>query len=355
MKDVLTDIFRKLSNSIYKNEEHVRLSLVSRILQKLDWDLWNPNEVNSEFIVIPQEDQTRVDLALFLTPYVPSVFIEIKAVGKLEGKIAQIEQQLRDYNRNNTALFSIITDGQKWRFYYSQTGGEFSQKCFKTLDILEDGMDDVELSFHTFLSKSEINNGNAQIAAQSYLQMNQKQRAMENALPKARRMVLEPPYLTLPQAIVQVVSEIGFSISETEASQFISKFGTKKPTVETLPPQPLEKPAEKESIDKTMIEIVLTSIHAPRKYALINLPKEHRSFFSGYKIPFILETDIGEIQTKVTSAPKGTEYGDPKAGNYIQGGLKPWYGKHSDLKEGDKLIIEMVEPKKRYRLKVHSS
>ncbi len=27
-------------------------------------------------------------------------------------------------------------------------------------------------------------------------------------------------------------------------------------------------------------------------------------------------------------------------------------GKHSDLKEGDRLIIEVVEPKKRYRLYV---
>ena len=156
MNEILRDVVIKLSNNVYKNEEHVRLSLVSRILHELGWDLWNPNEVNSEFVVIPQEDKTRIDLALFLTTYVPSVFIEIKAVGKLEGNISRIENQLRDYNRNNTALFSIITDGQKWRLYYSQTGGEFSQKCFKALDLLEDDIDDVELSFHTFLSKNEI-------------------------------------------------------------------------------------------------------------------------------------------------------------------------------------------------------
>ena len=108
-------------------------------------------------------------------------------------------------------------------------------------------------------------------------------------------------------------------------------------------------------IDKTMIEITLGNVFTPKKYFLIPLPKEYRSFFPGYKNPFVFITDIGEIQTKVTSAPKGTEYGDPEAGSYIYGGLKPWYGKHSDLKEGDKLIIEMVEPKKRYRLRVHSS
>jgi len=245
MKDILKDIKDKLSNRVYKNEEHVRLSLVSRILNELGWNLWDPNEVNSEFTVIPQEDQSRIDLALFLTPYVPSVFIEIKGVGKLEGNIDQIERQLRDYNRNNTALFSIITDGRKWRLYYSQTGGEFSQKCFKTIDILEDNPDDTELAFYTFLSKGEITNGNAEREAQNYLRLNQKQRAMEDALSEARRMILEPPYPSLPQAIVQVVSEAGFPISENEAAKFVKGFGSRKVSIELPSPELPEKPKSK--------------------------------------------------------------------------------------------------------------
>ena len=67
---------------------------------------------------MPHEDQTKVDLALILPPNAPSVFIEIKALGKFKGNIGAIERQLRDYNRNNTAMFTILTDGQTWRFYY---------------------------------------------------------------------------------------------------------------------------------------------------------------------------------------------------------------------------------------------
>lgn len=219
--------------------------MVSRILNELGWNLWDPNEVNSEFPVIPQEDQSRIDLALFLTPYFPSVFIEIKAVGKLEGNIDQIERQLRDYNRNNTALFSIITDGRKWRLYYSQTGGEFSQKCFKTIDILEDNPNDTELAFYAFLSKGEITNGNADQEAQNYLRLNQKQRAMEDALSQARRMILEPPYPSLPQAIAQVVSEAGFPISESEAAKFVKEFGGRKVSIELPSPELPEKQESK--------------------------------------------------------------------------------------------------------------
>jgi predicted type IV restriction endonuclease len=274
MREMLTDIVTKLSNNFYKNEEHIRLSLVSRILHELGWDIWNPNEVNSEFPVLPQEDKTRVDLALFLSPYVPSVFIEVKAVGKLEGSIFQIENQLRDYNRNNTALFSIITDGRKWRFYYSQTGGEFSQKCFKILDLLEDDIDNVELSFQAFLSKSEISNGDAKISAEKYLKLSQKQRAMEDALSKARRMILKPPYPSLPQAIIQVVSETGFSISEKEATQFVKEFGTKEPVIESSSSRTSEKLNGK--------SIQPTDEHAPGKLREI-LKYEDLPIFFRYK------------------------------------------------------------------------
>jgi hypothetical protein len=194
MKETLIDIRRKLADRVYKNEEHVRLSLVARIIQKLGWDIWNPNEVNTEFAVVPTEDQTRVDMALFLTPNFPAVYIEIKSVGKLEGDIGQLERQLRDYNRNKDAMFSVLTDGRKWRLYYSLTPGEFSRKCFKSLDILEEDVDDLEISFYSFLSKNEISNGKAERDAKSYLQQNQKQRAVKDALPKARRMINEHPY-----------------------------------------------------------------------------------------------------------------------------------------------------------------
>ena len=100
------------------------------------------------------------------------------------------------------------------------------------------------------------------------------------------------------------------------------------------------------------VEIHLSSLHTPKRYHLIPLPKKYRPFFPGYKIDFILETDIGGITTRVTSRSGPAQVGDPNAGNYIQRGLRPWYDKHPELKSGDRLIIEAIEPKKRYRLKM---
>lgn len=224
MKEVLADINSKLVEGLYVNEEHVRLSLVARILQQLGWDIWNPKEVNPEYYCIPNEDKSRVDIALFLTPQIPSVFIEIKTIGKIDSDLAGIERQLRDYNRNLTAMFTIITDGRKWRFYYSQAGGEFSQKCFKILDFFEDDLDDIETFMKSFLSRSEISLGKAEQDARSYLQLTLKQRAMDDALIQARRMVDLSPFPSLPQALVERVATSGFKISLDEAREFIQNF-----------------------------------------------------------------------------------------------------------------------------------
>jgi hypothetical protein len=227
MKIELEDIRDKLENGYYENEEHVRLSLVSRILFELEWDIWNPREVNTEYIVVPNEDSTRVDIALFLNRYAgPSVYIEIKSVGKLQQQLSKIETQLRDYNRNNTAIFTVLTDGVEWRFYYSQTGGEFSNKCFKVVSFLEDEIEDIETSFYQFLSRSEIESDNAKAEAESYLKLNQKQRALEDALPKAKRLTLELPYPSLPDAIINIVTATGFEIDREEVIKFIQQENT---------------------------------------------------------------------------------------------------------------------------------
>lgn len=257
MNEILSDIREKLAKNYFQNEEHVRISLVLRILFELGWDIWNPKEVNSEFKAVPNEDVSRVDIALFSNEYLPpSIFIEIKSVGKVNTDLFRIEQQLRDYNRNNTAQFSIITDGQKWRFYYSQTGGEFSQKCFKVIDIMQNDLSDVVNSLTLFLSKDEILSGNSKKEAERLLKLNQKQRALEDALPRAKRMISEYPFPSLPQALVEIVSKLAFTVTEEEAKEFAQQSTQKNKrkenfsTKEIINPQTKNNDYEKKKITR---------------------------------------------------------------------------------------------------------
>ena len=109
------------------------------------------------------------------------------------------------------------------------------------------------------------------------------------------------------------------------------------------------------NVSEGAIEIVLNNVNTARTYAIIPIPKSKRRFFPGYKVYFRLETDIGTVETKVTSAPKGTPVGDSVGGKYIQGNLRHWYEQHPNLKAGDKLRFETIEAGKRYKFSTRQS
>jgi hypothetical protein len=99
----------------------------------------------------------------------------------------------------------------------------------------------------------------------------------------------------------------------------------------------------------------LNTIHYARTYHLFPIPKKYRRFFPGYKVDFELDTDLGVLTTRVTSAPDGTLDGDPEGGAYIQKNLRNWYNAHKELTDGARLQIDALDPGKRYRLSVISS
>jgi len=228
MNETLKDIREKLEEGLYKNEEQIRFSLVGRILQKLDWDIWEPQEVYTEFS--PDGERNKVDIALFVKPQYPTIFIELKAPDKLKNsnELEKAETQLRNYNVDLTALFTILTDGNQWRFYYSQQGGAFSQKCFKIIEIQSDSIEDIELSFLTFLSKNEIISGNAKEEAATYLQLNRKQQIMEELTASAKREQENDPLLSLVDALYKVVLEKGENINKKEITDFLTSETPKK-------------------------------------------------------------------------------------------------------------------------------
>ncbi|MFA5308568.1 MAG: hypothetical protein WC370_03660 [Dehalococcoidales bacterium] len=105
-------------------------------------------------------------------------------------------------------------------------------------------------------------------------------------------------------------------------------------------------------IDK-YVDIEIKSLSTSQRWHLIPVPKRIRRFFPGYKLPFLVETDMGEIKTHISSAPKGTHIGDPDKGVYIQSRLKNWFDVHKNqLETGTILRIQTIEPGKRYKLDI---
>lgn len=224
MKELLTDIRARLLKGDYRNEEHVRLALVARVLQGLGWNIWDPQEVNEEYVVVPNEDKTRVDIALFLRLSLPpAVFMEIKSIGQIQGNLPEIEKQMRNYNRDNQAMFTVITDGREWRFYYSQAGGEFSRRCFETFHLADDDLDEIEESLMTFLRRSEIENENAKRDAEDRIRMTEIDRIVRTCLAEARRKINQPPFPSLPEALIQLAQQQRCPLTREQAIAIIQK------------------------------------------------------------------------------------------------------------------------------------
>ncbi|MBP6187982.1 MAG: DUF4357 domain-containing protein [Azonexus sp.] len=225
MRSILDDIAARLRAGDYKNEEHVRLAIVARLLDVLDWNIWNPTEVNTEFSPVRNEDASRVDIAVFMPPqyHRPAIFIEVKAVGKLTPYIDSAETQLRDYNRNNQAEISVLTDGRLWRFYLASAAGEFKQKCFEDLDLLstELSIADIEKTFRLFLSKETLLNGNSVEQARIFLRRTDDQRTMFDVLPIAIRDAELDPTSSKVQCFVARCAEKGVICTQEDARQFI--------------------------------------------------------------------------------------------------------------------------------------
>lgn len=88
-----------------------------------------------------------------------------------------------------------------------------------------------------------------------------------------------------------------------------------------------------------------------RKYPLIPIRREHRRLFPGFKEPFILETDAGNIKTWVAGA-KNAARGNPDAGAFLRAGIPEWYRHHPELGGSSKVQIRVVEPMKKYHLEI---
>ena len=97
--------------------------------------------------------------------------------------------------------------------------------------------------------------------------------------------------------------------------------------------------------------ILITVQPAYIDHGYLGILKGYRSSLPGFKIPFKLDTGIDIIETHVdASDTKRWRVGDMNSGAGIQKGLGRWFDVHK-LNPGDKVIIEVIEPMKRYRLK----
>ncbi len=359
LREKLKQIAELSREEIGRSEENVKQKIAVPLLESLGH---SRNALDFEYGI----GEKRVDIFIKNLPIDCKVIIDTK---NYDEDLNNHLEQIGLYAFKEGAILALIINGNEVRIYdpffrgfsfkdsllYSINRTELAKES--NIDILINLLSKQNLANKAvkgFIEKRELEIINAY----------SKIEEIKNNLDKKKMELLkaEEELIKKTESIQEQIKEIRGKTDniETEKQEEIAVVleSIRLPYMRIAPqqisPQDMQEFRTRNIYSKStnQVEITLKNLHSSKKYALVRVPRELRYLFPGYKIPFILETDIGEVTTQVTSAPKGVKMGDPEAGQYIQGGLRPWYDKHKELKIGSRLIIEVIESKKRYRLNI---
>lgn len=195
MIDLITRIQSRLAHGSFPNEAAVSHGILMPLLQALGWDPAEPDQVMPEF----SSGRGRVDFALCSTPARPSVFIEVKGVGRsLEG-----DKQLFEYAFHEGVPLCVLTDGREWSFYLPSGQGTYEDRRVYRLQIDDRAPEDSESSLQRYLSRDRVRSGAAfEAALQDYRDAAAKREAAR-VIPAAWSQLVEEP----EDLIVELLSD----------------------------------------------------------------------------------------------------------------------------------------------------
>src|SRR3972149_836128 len=111
LQEHIIDIQKAIRAGQFSNEAAVSRGVVMRILQALNWPIFDTNVVWPEYPL----ETLKVDYALCHPPSKPTVIIEVKNIGNLEGA----DSKLFEYAFRAGVPMAILTDGTPARNAYS--------------------------------------------------------------------------------------------------------------------------------------------------------------------------------------------------------------------------------------------
>ncbi len=211
----IRDIRSQLERGAYRQEAHISLGVVSRLLAALDWNVYDPGEVSPEFPI----GSRRADYALCGSPRKPLVLLEVKDVGKAGSKG---EEQLFQYCFHQGVPIAVLTDGRSWKLFFPAGAGTYDERCFARLDLIQDEPDQVAEALTRFLRRDHVRSGEAQQAAWRALKKAQRDRKARAALPSAWAALLRQPSRQLVKDFAaRVEDDTGVRPEESDIRAFL--------------------------------------------------------------------------------------------------------------------------------------
>ena len=201
LESCIKQIQENLRRGVFQNEAAVSQGVVLKLLNALGWDTYDTHVVAPEYAV----GGRMVDYAL-CNPHTkkPSVFIEVKQVGKSEGA----DKQLFEYAFHEGVPLAVLTDGQEWNFYLPSGQGAYSERKFYFLDLLERNIEEICFRLDRYLGFARVKSDEARSNANNDYQDKSKQQEAFNVIPKAWHSLLVETDELLVELLSEKVEEI---------------------------------------------------------------------------------------------------------------------------------------------------
>jgi hypothetical protein len=234
MKNVIEDIITNIKDGLFMNEASVSQGIIQRILQSLNWNVFNPRIVTPEYSLAGG----RVDFALCHPSDKPIVFIEVKQIGKIYGA----EKQLFEYSFHQGVPMAILTNGAEWHFFLPAEQGNYDDRRVYKLDLLERDPDEIVKRFNRYLNYQDICTGTAIENARRDYKNVAKEREINRTLPEATLKLINDGDEILVDLLKEKVESLcGYSPNEDIVMNYLKNNLTIK---EYAPQQKIIQPKQ---------------------------------------------------------------------------------------------------------------
>lgn len=215
LRSILETIANDLKSGAYPDEAAVSNGVVLRILEALDWPVFDTTVVHPQYPV----GEGRVDFALCEPANKPMGLVEVKRLGSAESG----ERQLFEYAFHEGIPLVILTDGQQWHFYLPAERGDYQERRVYLLDLLERDLDDAAERLERYLQYDRACSSDALQAARTDYRKVETKREVSRTLPAAwTELVEEQDDLLVELLADKVESLCGYKPDPDEIARFLS-------------------------------------------------------------------------------------------------------------------------------------
>lgn len=228
----LTEIITAIKQQDYLNEAEVTNGIVLRILNQLNWNVYDTKKVKPQFRI----DNKIIDFALCFPDNKPAIIIEVKALGKANNT----DEQVLSYSFKTGIPVAILTDGQEWHFYLPAERGSLTERRFYKLDLLARTTSEIEQIFQSYLSYEAVRSGEALKQAKADYDKQYKSKEIDTSIPLAWDKLVQDQDVTLVRLLSEKVADIcGYEPSDDKLIEYLKQLG-KTSNYVSVPQDPID-------------------------------------------------------------------------------------------------------------------